>query len=288
MGRRLLRFPVACAAAVLSATAAVAVEVDGIAAKVGTDIILKSDVYSEMGKLGVGADGYASVRNEMIERRLILKAARESKMAMQEWVVENRVREIVAKSFQGDRNRLLEALSQRRVPYGEWYQRIKDDMIVAAMRWNVVDKNIIASPAEMRREYKENMPRYRLPSTVSVSVIMLKPDEKAKREEISASIKDKAFAELGAKSYKDIKPEEVFNSAICEEIGKMPKGTISHWIEIDGWSFLIRKDGESKGRERSFAEAYEEIESNVRKALSEKEYKAWIDRLKESTYVKVY
>jgi hypothetical protein len=281
------RLSAAFAAAVLASLVG-AVEVDGIAAKVGTDTILRSEVYAEMGRLGIGADGYVGIRNEMIERRLILKAARESKMTMQEWVVENRVREIIAKSFQGDRNKLLEALSQRKVPYGEWYQRIKEDIIVSAMRWNVVDKNITASPAEMRREYKENPSRYRLPGSVSVSVISLKPEEKARREEISAAVKNKDFSSLGAKVYKDINPADVFNSVITDEIAKMPKGTISHWLEIDGWSFLLRKDDEKKGREKSFAEAYDEIEANVRSAASAREYAAWIDRLKESTYVKVY
>jgi hypothetical protein len=151
-----------------------------------------------------------------------------------------------------------------------------------------VDKNITASPAEMRREYKENPSRYRLPGSVSVSVISLKPEEKAKREEISAAVKNKDFSSLGAKVYKDINPADVFNSVITDEIAKMPKGTISHWLEIDGWSFLLRKDDEKKGREKSFAEAYDEIEANVRSAASAREYAAWIDRLKESTYVKVY
>jgi hypothetical protein len=264
------------------------IEVDGVAAKVGSETILKSDVYAEMGRLGVAAEEYAAVRNEMIERKLILKAARESKLVMQEWVVENRVREIVAKTFGGDRNKLMETLSQRKIPYGEWYQRMKEDMLVAAMRWNVVDKFITASPEAMRREYSENASRYREEGSVSVSVIMLKPDEKAKREEISAAVKSKTFEELGAKSYVDIKPEDLFKSEICREIAEMPKGTISHWLEIDGWSFLLRKNDEKKGRAKSFAEAYDEIEANVRSQLSARQYAAWIDRLKEETYVKAY
>lgn len=278
----------AAAFAVAGFASVTAVEVDGVAAKVGRETILRSDVYAEMGRLGVGADGYTDVRNEMIERKLILKAAGESKMTMQEWVVENRVREIIAKSFDGDRNKLMSALSQRRIPYGEWYRRIKEDMIVSAMRWNVIDRNVCASPAAMRREYDENRSRYREESTVSVSVITLKPEEKSKRGEISAAVKEKSFAELGAKSYVDVKSEDVFNGRICEEIAKMPKGTISHWLEIDGWSFLIRKDGEKKGREKSFTEAYAEIEANVRSAESDRAYAAWIERLKQETYVKSY
>lgn len=88
-----------------------AVEIDGIAAKVNASVILKSDVVTEMRRAGLSADRYSEVLNEMIERKLILKAASESKMTMQEWVVENRIREIIANAFGGDRNKLMETLS---------------------------------------------------------------------------------------------------------------------------------------------------------------------------------
>ena len=97
-----------------------AVEVDGIAATVGTEAILRSDVMNEMARSGA-RDGlvYSDVLDEMINRKLILKAARESKMTMQEWVVENRVREIVNGSFGGDRNKLVEALGKQKMSYPE-------------------------------------------------------------------------------------------------------------------------------------------------------------------------
>jgi len=81
-------------AAAVAVTAAVsAVEVDGIAAKVGSESILRSEVAAEMARLGLrDASRYAEVLNDMIDRKLMLKAARDSKMTMQEWVVENRGR----------------------------------------------------------------------------------------------------------------------------------------------------------------------------------------------------
>ena len=106
----------AFAAAVAVTTAVSAVEVDGIAAKVGSESILRSEVAAEMARLGLrDASRYAEVLNDMIDRKLMLKAARDSKMTMQEWVVENRVREIIQKAFGGDRNRLIETLGQQRV-----------------------------------------------------------------------------------------------------------------------------------------------------------------------------
>ena len=266
-----------------------AIEVDGVAATVGTETILRSDVLNELARMGApDGEGYSQVLNEMINRKLILKAARESKMTMQEWVVENRVREIVNKSFGGDRNKLIEALGKQRMSYPEWYAKTKDDLVIGAMRWQVVDKNAVASPAAMRKEYETHKSRYVKDHKVSVSVILLKPEEQAKRDEIAKSLKEKTFEELGGKKYENVKPEDLFKPEVCAEIEKMPKGTISHWIEIDGWSFLLRKDAETAGRKSTFDEAYDEVEAAVKAAESKRLYKAWVERLRAESYIKVF
>lgn len=275
--------------AVLLPWAAGAVEVDGIAAQVGAATILRSDVVTEMRHRGLPDNSrFNEVRNQLIERQLILKAASESKMTMQEWVIENRIREIIAKSFDGDRSKLIETLGQQKVSYPEWRSRMKDDMIVGAMRWNVVDKNVTASPAEMRKEFDTHPERYTSDHKVSVSVIMLKPEDSVRRKEISEKLKDTDFAALGGKKYEKIVPEDVFNEEVCKEIAAMPKGTVSHWLEIDGWSFLIRKDDETSGRKRAFEEAYDDIEANVKEARAKQLYTEWMQRLRAETYIKVF
>ena len=283
---RLFDYSIIAAALALPARA---VELDGIAARVGEDAILRSEVMTEMQRAGM-PDGsqYARFLNEMIDRRLILRAARAAKMAMQEWIVENRVREIVNRSFDGDRNRLIETLAQQKISYPEWYQKTKDDMVVGAMRWNMVDKNVSASPTAMRREYESHRSRYVKDHQVSVSVILLKPKEKHRRDEISAALKEKTFEDLGGRKYENVKPADLFKPEIVEEIAKMPKGTVSHWIELDGWSFLIRKDGESGGKELTFEEAYDDIEAAVKEEEAKRLYSGWIERLRAETYIKVY
>lgn len=284
---RLRLLPLACSVAF--ALTAQAIEVDGLAATVGTESILRSDVLNEIARAGVPEPPeYADVLNRMIERKLILKAAQESKMTIQEWVVANRVREIVNKSFDGDRNRLIETLGKRQISYPEWYAKTKEDIVIGAMRWNVIDKNVTASPSAMRKEYEANAARYVKDHKVSVSVILLQPEEKARREEISAALKEKSFEDLGGKKYENVQPEELFKPEVCAEIDKMPKGTISHWIEIDGWSFLLRKDAESTGSKLSFDEAYDQIEANVKESEARRLYNAWMDRLRAETYIKVY
>ena len=268
---------------------AVAVDIDGVVARVGEDTILRSDVINEMRRIGC-EDGsrYREIRNEMIDRRLIIQAAAAAKMTMQEWVVDNRVREIIQKGFEGDRNKLIETLGRQKVSFPEWRAKMKEDLIVNAMRWNVVDKNVSASPAAMKKEYEEHRERYAKDHKVSVSVITLKPEEQSRRQEISAKLKTKTFEELGAQKHENIVPGEFFNAELVKEIEKMPKGTISHWIEQDGWSVLLRKDDETHGRNLSFEEAYDEIEANVKEAEAKRLYTEWLGRLRAETYVKVF
>jgi parvulin-like peptidyl-prolyl isomerase len=283
----------------LVAGTCVAVEVDGIAAKVNASVILKSDVILEMRRAGLPPDRYSEVLNDMIERKLVLKAAAESKMTMQEWVIENRIREIISNAFGGDRNKLMEALAQQKISYPEWRQRMVDDMVVSAMRWQTIDKNVVASPSAMREEYANNPERYTAGGTTTISVILLKPEDAGKRDEVAELLKSEPFGEV-AKRYsadsraadggvwKNIVPADVFRQEVCREIADMPVGTLSHWIDLDGWSFLLRKDDESALRTRSFAEAYDDIERNVREELAMMMYDRWIERLKAESYVKTY
>ena len=273
----------------LLATPAEAVELDGIAARVGSETILRSEVLADMQRRGAtDASQYPIFLNQAIDRRLVLKAARESKMTMQEWIVENRVREIVQRTFGGDRNLLIEQLGRDKISYPEWYQKTKDDLIVGAMRWNTIDKNVTASPAALRKEYADHKDRYVKDHKVTVTVIMLKPEEKLRRDEISSAVKTNSFEALGGRRYEGVKPEDIFQPEIAAEIAKMPKGTVSHWIELDGWSFLLRKDDEDKGRALSFEEAYDDIEAAVKEAEAKRLYEAWIKRLRDETYIKVY
>lgn len=285
-------------AAALAALPVVSDEVDGIVAQVGDATILRSEVIRRMRPFGLPVDeDFTKVLNQIIDEKLILKAAQLSKMTMQEWVVDNRIREVVEKSFDGDRNRLIEALAAEKLPYAEFRQRIKNDLIVTAMRWNAVDKFIAPSPAQMRKEYEDHKERYMSHATATVSVIMLRGDEQ--REEVENALKTSDFASVARRYsvgnhaaegglWKDIRPEEMFLKEVADEIARLKPGETSSWIGLDGWSFLIRKEGETPSAPRSFADAYDDVEANCREARHNELYSRWIEMLKADTYIKVY
>lgn len=269
-------------AAAMAAAVATATEVDGIVATVNDESILMSEVLGEMARAGRGdMQAAEEIVNELIDRKLILKASRDQKMTMQEWVIENRVREIIKRMFDGDRNRLMEQLAKDRISYPEWYARIKDDMIISAMRYQIIEKNVAATPKALRAEYEAHKDKYSEKSgRVSVSVILLSPEEAAEREEVSF--------EEDADFYENVRPEEVFLPEVCETIAGLKTGEISDWGEVRGHSFKVRKDAEEAGRQKTFEEVYEEVEAAVKAEAAEKMYRDWIARLRKEAYIKIH
>ena len=215
-----------------AALASAADQVDGVAATVGTEQILRSDVIAEMRRAGADENRYGEVLNALVERKLAAKAAKDSGMTIQEWVVDNRVREIVDEGFGGDRNRLIEALSRQKIPFTDWRQKIKDDMVVSAIRWHAVDKNVSASPSELRAEYKAHPERYRTSGKASVSVILLKPEDAERRAEVMDAVAAEGFAAAARRFsvdgkasegglWKEIRPEDEFSPEVCAAISKL-------------------------------------------------------------------
>lgn len=291
------------------------VVLDGLAAKVNDAVITMYDVGTAIGDLkrgGVISDddfktAYSNTVEFLVERRLILQLAAEKKVTFPEWVVEGRIREIVKDKFDGDMNKLNAMLSQTKTPLTEWRNMIRDDMIVNAMRQQFVEKYVTATPADMFREYNENKKLYRSEAKTSVSVILLKPADDKKSpsvstrgEEILARLeRGEPFADLArtfsadshAKdggAWKDVNPEEAFRPEIAKTIASLKVGEVSKLVDLNGWGFIVRKESEAGVKERSFAEAYDDIERNVKARLGKEAYRDWVQRLRAAAFIKIY
>lgn len=300
------------AAAMLFAACSHGATLDGLAAKVDNDVITIGDVIAEMHRNRPAGEvtfneAYSNAVEEAIDRRLILNAAVAKKLEMQEWMLDNRVREIVKDNFGGDMNKLTTALAQSKIDMTDWRNQLRDDMIVNAMRYQMVDRNVVATPTAMAEEYRLHADRYCRKAGTTMHVILLRPpaddktpsvDERGK--EILAKVKDGTdFAEL-AKQYsadshakdgglwEDVKPEEAFRPEIASLVAKLRPGEVSHLINLDGWGFIVRKDAENQEKRLSFAEAYDQIAANVQKAERKARHAAWIARLRADAFIKRY
>ena len=310
--------------AILTAALAVAacahgLVLDGIAAKVNDAVITSDDVNTAIGDMRragatitSGTDFktvYSNTVEFLIERRLILQLAAEKKITFPEWAVDGRIREIVKDKFDGDMNKLNAMLTQIKTPLTEWRNMIRDDMIVTSMRQQFVEKYVVATPADMAREYRENADLYRTEAKTTVSVVLLRPADPGDRktppvstrgEEVLARLKKgEPFADLARKFsadshakdggvWKDVNPQEAFRPEIAQAIAPLKVGEVSKLIDLDGWGFIVRKDAETRAKTLSFGEAYDQIERNVKKRLGQEAYKEWIQRLRDAAFIKVY
>ena len=300
------------AVAIALSALAQAATLDGLAAKVNDAVITVGDVVTEMRRMNADQklgfrEAYSNAVEEAINRRLILNAALEKKLEMQEWLVDNRIREIVKDNFDGDMNKLNAQLAQSKVALTDWRNQIRDDMIVNAMRFQMVDKGADPSPAEMHTEYLMHRDRYCSEAKTTVSVILLRPpaDDKTpsvttRGEEILGRLAaGEKFADL-AKAFsadshakdggqwKDVKPEEAFRPEIADAISKLKVGEVSKLVNLDGWGFIVRKDSETADTQLTFEQAYDEISRNVRKEVVKARHAAWIARMREEAFIKIY
>ena len=306
--------------AVLVSAAASAARLDGIAARVDSNVITVGDVMNELrrnpeaGRRMTAANEeemeslYRAALDSLVERRLVLKAAAVKSVEIPEWVIDNQLREIVHNSFGGDMNRLQEELARSKVPMTEYRNSVKEDILVRGMRQQMIDQFVFASPAAMKKEYESNPQRYRQEGKTSVRVILLKPGSEADGvpslgtrwaqigEEMASgvSFSDLAIkysAESHAKDgglWKDVNPKDEFRPEVAQAIAKLEIGAVSDMIDIGGWGFVVKKESETREKSLSFSEAYDMVAENVRNAAAKKSYDEWIARLKEDAFVKIY
>ncbi len=292
---------------------------DGVAAYVNSEMITIAEVMMEVRRSpwasSVSAsqrekrlrEMYSATLNALIDRKLILASARKSKMTLQGWAVDNRVREIVANNFGGDQIKLHQLLADRKITFEEWKQNLEEDLMVTAMRYQKVDSCVNPTPKEIREEYDANKGRYQTEKAVAVSMIILDPPQ----NDDDKSVKDRAreieekmsngisFASLARVYSKDAKasqggswgkvnPEDVFRKEIVNMLVRLKPGETSPIIILDNYGYIVRKDEQQDGRALTFEEAAQYVESRLRMQKSEELYKAWMKRLRDDAFVKIF
>ncbi len=296
-----------------------AILLDGVAAYVNSEMITIAEVMMEVRRSPWAADVseaqrerrlremYSATLNALIDRKLILAYVKKSKLALQSWAVDNRVREIVAQNFGGDHTKLHQLLADRQITFEEWKQNLEEDLLVSAARFQNVESRVSPTPAEIRAEYEANQGRYQTERAVAVSMIILDPpdgeDDKSvdlRAREIEEKLREGvAFAELARTYSKDSKaaqggswgkvnPEDKFRKEIVNLLARLNPGEVSPVIVLDGFGYIVRKDEQQDGRALTFEEAAPYVESHLRMRKSEEIYKAWMQRLREEAYVKIF
>lgn len=305
----------ACGAAETMREQPRAMLIDGVAAYINEHVITIAEVMSEVHN-GVLADlpvaereaqlhnAYTATLDAMINRRLIIDAAKTAGATIAPWAIDQRIQEVLNRQFDGDRAKLNAALTSQRTSIDEWRKIIEEDLIVQLMRYNNVEKHITVSGQAVRNFYTANTQLFARTAGVGVSVIVVAgTDEVSAAERGAQALKEleagKPFAAV-AKTYSVdnkakkggdwgiIDPEQTFRPELVEALAKLRAHEHSPLLLLEDHGYIIYKNSEADDEILQLKEAWPRVESRLKMIEAEKKYVDWINRLRKKAYIKIF
>lgn len=292
--------------------------VDGIAAVVDGSTITISDVMLEARRMATAemipandrdamSKMFVLARGYLIELQLILHSYEAGEQKLPDWIIENRVNEIIEERFGGDRSKLASALAAERMTIEEWRRHIEEKMIIASMIQLNVERLVQIRPGDIKACFETNSAAYKLAGPVRVAMIQLAPqgdeDEaavvaraSALRAELAngADFGDAARAnscEAHAKQGGDwgfVDPEDEFRTEIAQAVAALKEGEISEPIATPAGVYIVKKIAERADGRATLADVREQIEADLREAESQRLHGEWIQRLKDDARIRIY
>ena len=311
-------------AAVVAAGAPVRAElVDQIAATVDTEVILLSEVLSEITPLledlrlkatsstSFEQDREKAVREALdtaIERKILYREALLAGIEVTDKDVEERLDKIVqGYNSPEEFRRVLETAGESMSDFRESLRKQIMAISVGVQKHRTFEQEAVISEADARQYYQDHQDAFSRPERVKLRRVFLSAgDDAAERARVKARLEAVAeearlgadFAEL-AKQYSE-GPDaadgglmgwvsrgdlvpELENAAFALE-----EGGISEIIETQ-WGFQLLKVEEKEGAGlASFEEARTDIEPLLRSRYADERYQKWIAELRKRSRVRVF
>ena len=297
------------------------VEIDGYAARVNDRVITHGEVREalapvlpELYRAYQGDEleaevekAFVRVRNQMIERALIMEAFSERGGQIPDQYVNDEIKRMISERFKGDEVLFEQLLAEQKKTRAEYMDTIREQMAVGMMTNEEVARRARVTPEQVRKEYEASRERYFIPEKVKYSVIVLNPgatpeDRTVKLEEAASIRKQllegadfsetaKALSE-GSRaaeggSFPWMQPKDA-RAELRETLQALPAGEISDIVKTENGLYLIKVEARRQPGYKSF----DEVRISIKKSLNTKErdrLKArWIERLKETNYVVIY
>lgn len=293
--------------------------VDGVAAMVNEEVITLSEVMMTLSAEGLGAGGvpsadaermkalYRERLDELIDMRLILLEAEREKVQLPEWMLDQRISEIVSERYDGDRSRLLDDLAHRKMTYTEWRDRLREQMIVAALRQARVQAHVAVSPAQIREYFREHRAEFQQRAGTRVRIITLPVTDETSDESLEARAaalmaeleKGVSFAQAAREFSRDgmaeqggdygwIDPREDLRPELAEALDTLAPGEYSGWIQTPEEGYVVYKEAVRGEGTVAFEEVRDEIAEKLRQREYERLYRRWIERLRNKAHITIF
>ena len=251
-------------------------------------------------------EAYQAGLNLLIEQALIVEEFKKLGGNIPDRLVNDRINEVIFDQFGNDRARFLAALAEEQITLEEWRERIRERLIVSALRQQEVGDRIQVTPEALRLAYEKNRSRYEQPAQINLRMITLlkeradTPEDQRQQavllrgrilagesftkiaEEYSHDLKAVSGGHWGWLKPGDLRPE------LRDALAPLKVGELSEVLETPEAFYLAQVDEQREARVQVLEDVRPELEKEVRRSESTRLYEAWMDRLRRKYAVKTF
>lgn len=294
------------------------VRLDGVAAYVNDAVITVSEVLGAMESQkkqmenrfsGAELDSqlgkvYHEALNALVERRLILKSYETQKLKIPDALVDRRINELINERFDNDRSALLAELAGDRMTFEDWRTKVREQMVIGAMRHEFVEKYLNISPAAARKFYDTNPDRFRTAGKIHLLMIIIEKGASSESANVKRAVVDDAmkrlragedFAAVAKAVSEDSKAAtggdwgwvdlRLLQAKIAEPAQRLQPRQFCGPVETDTSFYILQCAGRQDPAVTPFEEVRAVIEKEIESAEGERLYRAWMDRLRAGVYI---
>jgi parvulin-like peptidyl-prolyl isomerase len=296
-------------------------QIDGIAAVVNGEVITWSQVRGVMAPrerlLRSQLRGeelqkkVMEVRKEalqdLIDRQLIVQQFKKDEFQLPDFLVEQRITDIIRENFGGDRNAFIKTLQAQNYSLSEFRKNEFEKIVVAAMRGKNVKPGTVASPQKIEEYYRTHREEFTSKEEIKLRMIMIPSrsvegnaaSQKAMAEELLAKVVNGADFERIAQMYSEDPSRDqggdwgwISRKTLAPELEKvafsLPAKKVSRIIELGGNYYILRVDERRGGATKSFAEVRDEIEKKLIQLESQRLQENWLAGLRQKATIRTF
>ncbi len=250
---------------------------------------------------------FTNALNALIDRALILEDFAKSGGNLPDRAVDDHINEIIHDRFNNNQAAFLDALAESRMTLADWRAEMKDRLVVMILRRKEVNDRIAITPNEIRAVYDGNLDKYRVPEQVKLRMIVIGKgvsanDERVKRreaEEIRERLLDGESFSVVAKEVSEgpkaaqggdmgwLEPTAL-KTEIRAAIAGLAPGQISPVIESAEDFYLVQVEARKNASVQPFEQVRDEIETQLRNDEGSRLYDAWMARLRNKHFVRIF
>lgn len=297
--------------------------VDGIAAVVNSNVITYGQVREllmfrqrSLNETYQGEELKAKMKEsqdaalkDLVDRQLIIDSFKEQSFSIPDYVVEDRIQNIIREEFGGDRTAFVRTLKAQGFTLSRFREVERDKIIVQAMRQRAVRSDFVISPDKVEAYYRRNIAEYSTPEEIRLSMIVLRVEEDgsgdpaaAKRsmaEEIRGKLAEGADFPGIAQMYSEDSTAEaggdwgwIDRKTLNEELNRvafsLQPGQLSRVVQLGDSLYIMRVEARKAAVTKPLAELREEISKKLFEEERTRLQEQWVKTLREKAYVKVY